>query len=73
MIAVVEKFLSPFVRCWHTRRGPLITLRPETSRTGVAAVTGTYCVCLGCGKEFAYDLERMQFIDPDSAATSSFS
>ncbi len=67
MIAVVQKFLSPFVRCWHTRRSPLITLRPESKRSGVAALTGTYCVCLGCGKEFAYDWERMRFIDPQAA------
>jgi hypothetical protein len=32
----------------------------------VAAITGTYFVCLGCGKEFAYDWENMRVIDPES-------
>ncbi|MGH9565791.1 MAG: hypothetical protein ACRD4F_04720 [Candidatus Angelobacter sp.] len=48
--------------------GPLITLRQGQKRTGAAAVTGTYCVCVHCGKEFAYDWEKMRMIDPDSGA-----
>jgi RNA polymerase subunit RPABC4/transcription elongation factor Spt4 len=31
----------------------------------VAAITGTYFVCLSCGKEFAYDWDNMKVIDPE--------
>jgi len=31
----------------------------------VAAITGTYFVCLSCGKEFAYDWDKMRVIDPE--------
>ncbi len=43
---------------------------PQTPRRGqqrpsAAALTGTYVVCLDCGKEFGYDLEHMQVVfDP---------
>ena len=31
----------------------------------IAAITGTYFVCLKCGKEFAYDWDNMRVIDPE--------
>ncbi len=27
--------------------------------------TGTYVVCLDCGKEFAYDWKQMKVVSPD--------
>jgi hypothetical protein len=38
-----------------------------------AAVTGTYVVCLDCGKEFPYDWAEMKMVrseSDDSAATN---
>jgi len=43
----------------------LITCRPGAQRSGVASITGTYFVCLKCGKEFAYDWDNMRTIDPE--------
>lgn len=63
MVGLFKMVLSPFVRCWHLKRGPLITLRPDQERIGIAGLTGTYCVCLRCGQQFAYDWEQMKFID----------
>ncbi|HSM84950.1 MAG TPA: hypothetical protein VLT16_02305 [Candidatus Limnocylindrales bacterium] len=71
VIDLLKNFVFFFTRCWHLKRGPLITLRSETPRTGVAAITGTYCVCLGCGKQFAYDLETMRPVKPESAPMKS--
>lgn len=31
--------------------------------------TGTYVVCLDCGKEFAYDWEQMKVLSDTAAAT----
>lgn len=38
----------------YTPRGP--------QRTEAAMTTGTYIVCLDCGKEFAYDLHNMSIV-----------
>jgi hypothetical protein len=53
------------VRCWHLKTGPIITCRPGQPCSAVAAITGTYFVCLGCGKEYAYDLKTGRILDPE--------
>jgi RNase P subunit RPR2 len=55
---VIELFQlawSKVFTCRHRKCTPLITCRKGQQRSKVAAMTGTYFVCLGCGKEFAYD------------------
>ena len=64
MLDLLKKTVFVFVRCWHWKKGPLITLRANQPRKGVPGITGTYFVCLTCGKEFAYDLEKGRVIDP---------
>ncbi len=58
---------QPFVRCWHTRRGPILTCRTHQERSGSSPQTGTYCVCMDCGKQFAYDWQRMRFVDEEKS------
>ena len=65
MIDLLQVLVSLFPRCRHRKLGPLITLRPGVQRSGVAALTGTYFVCVKCGKQFAYDWEQMKVIDPE--------
>lgn len=43
-----------------------MTTRPGQRRSGAATATGTYVVCLDCGKEFAYDWKQMKVISPDA-------
>lgn len=43
-----------------------MTTRPGQRRSGAALATGTYVVCLDCGKEFAYDWKQMKVISPDT-------
>jgi hypothetical protein len=65
---VIELFAlawSKVFRCRHKKCTPLITCRKGSPRSKVAALTGTYFVCLGCGKEFAYDWDNMKVIDPE--------
>ena len=59
---LLRKFLSPWVRCWHLHRGPLISCRPGEAPSPIAALTGTYCVCLDCGQHFAYNWETMTWV-----------
>lgn len=54
--------------CTHKRYSFPITSKAGTRRTKAAMVTGTYVVCLDCGKEFAYDWDQMKVISNPSAA-----
>ena len=47
--------------CTHRNYSFPITRRGQR-RTGAAAATGTYVVCLSCGKEFAYDWQAMKVL-----------
>ncbi len=46
--------------CWHKNYSFPITTRGQ--RRGAAAATGTYVVCLDCGKEFPYDWREMKVV-----------
>ena len=47
--------------CLHKNYSFPLTTRGKR-RTGAAAATGTYVVCLDCGKEFAYDWQQMKVL-----------
>jgi predicted protein tyrosine phosphatase len=40
--------------------------KTRASRSAAARLTGTYVVCLDCGKEFAYDWNEMTVIESAS-------
>ena len=67
---MVSKLIDALFGCWHTHYSFPITVRAGTRRNKAAALTGTYVVCLDCGKEFAYDWQQMKLIESgrDSAA-----
>ena len=48
--------------CTHRRYTFPMTAKPGKPRPDVASVTGTYVVCLDCGKEFAYDWKQMKVV-----------
>ena len=52
-----------------------MSLKPPALRTGIrsaaASLTGTYVVCLDCGKEFAYDWRQMKIVDEAPEPTSA--
>ena len=56
------KVLNALFGCWHQRYSFPITVRPGVRRNKAAALTGTYVVCLDCGKEFAYDWQEMKVV-----------
>ena len=43
-------------------RASAITVRTGKRRIAAASLTGTYVVCLDCGKELAYDWQAMKII-----------
>jgi hypothetical protein len=48
--------------CSHKHCSFPITVKGKLRRSEAASVTGTYVVCLDCGKEFPYDWKEMKFV-----------
>lgn len=68
------KILDMLFGCWHKRLSFPISTRRGERRIPAARQTGSYVVCLDCGREFAYDWQRMRIVSSgkqhDSAGTS---
>jgi hypothetical protein len=56
------KILDILFGCWHKRLSFPISSKPGERRAAAACKTGTYVVCLECGKEFAYDWQTMRLV-----------
>jgi hypothetical protein len=67
---MVGKFLNALFGCWHSHYSFPITVRRGLRRSRAASLTGTYVVCLDCGKEFAYDWQEMKILDPGQSNSS---
>ena len=48
--------------CRHNNMSFPMTAKLKGRRHAAAQVTGTYQVCLDCGKEFAYDWNEMRMV-----------
>jgi len=48
-----------------------ITTKRGQRRSAAASQTGTYVVCLDCGKEFPYSWEEMRVVDASQKASSA--
>jgi hypothetical protein len=59
---MVAKLFDALFGCWHTHISFPQTVRPGTRRSRAASVTGTYVVCLNCGKELPYDWQEMRVV-----------
>lgn len=61
---IIAKLFDAFFGCGHSHCSFPISVRPGSrrSRSAAASLTGTYVVCLDCGKEFPYDWQEMKVI-----------
>lgn len=48
--------------CWHSHYSFPITVRAGSRRAAASSRTGTYVVCLDCGKELPYDWSEMRVV-----------
>jgi hypothetical protein len=64
---MVGKLFDALFGCWHTHYSFPLTVRPGTRRSRAASVTGTYVVCLNCGKELPYDWQEMRIVTGSEA------
>ncbi len=56
--------------CWHSRYSFPITVRAGSRRAAPGSRTGTYVVCLDCGKELPYDWNEMRIVDAQPKQTA---
>ena len=61
---MLARLLDSVFGCPHSRCTFLRTV--QAGRKTAAFLTGTYIVCLDCGKEIAYDWDNMTVIDSAS-------
>lgn len=61
-VGMIGKLVDLLFGCKHARYSFPVTIRRAKRRPQAAALTGTYVVCLDCGKEFAYDWQQMKVI-----------
>jgi hypothetical protein len=58
------KIFDALFGCWHKNISFPLTQKRGQRRPEAAAQTGTYVVCLDCGREFAYDWKEMRVLSP---------
>lgn len=61
---MISTLLDTFFGCWHSRYSFPISVKTANLRVGAAFHTGTYVVCLDCGKELPYDWKKMKVVSP---------
>ena len=59
---MIKDVLEIMFGCSHKHYSFPMTAKPGQRRSEAASVTGTYVVCLDCGKEFAYDWKKMRVL-----------
>ena len=59
---MIAKLLDAVFGCRHGHFSFPVSIRRGKRRPQAATLTGTYVVCLDCGKEFAYDWQEMKVI-----------
>ncbi|MBZ5567874.1 MAG: hypothetical protein LAN64_08495 [Acidobacteriia bacterium] len=59
---MIKDVLEILIGCSHKHYSFPMTAKPGQRRSEAASVTGTYVVCLDCGKEFAYDWQEMRLV-----------
>jgi len=70
---MLAKIMETVFGCRHSRYSFPMTIRAGSRRATTAARTGTYVVCLDCGREFGYDWQDMKIVGSrtDGSRTSA--
>jgi hypothetical protein len=59
---MIANLLDFVFGCYHPKLSFPMTARAGQRRSPAASLTGTYIVCLDCGKEFPYDWQQMRVL-----------
>lgn len=60
---MIEALFTLLFGCWHRRMSWPITRKRDPKQPMGESQTGTYVVCLDCGREFSYDWTRMKVVE----------
>ena len=63
---MVSRILDALFGCWHSHYSFPITVK-KGRRSPAAFQTGTYVVCMDCGKELPYDWKQMKIVSGHEA------
>jgi hypothetical protein len=63
---MIGKLFDAVFGCWHGHYSFPISTRSGSRRSQAASLTGTYVVCLDCGRELPYDWQEMRVIGTPS-------
>jgi hypothetical protein len=61
---MVSRIFDALFGCWHNHYSFPITVK-KGRRSAAALLTGTYVVCLDCGRELPYDWKEMRVVEVD--------
>ena len=62
---MLSRLMEVVFGCWHSNYSFPITAKGRARGCNAAAsLTGTYVVCLDCGKEMPYDWRAMRVLAP---------
>jgi hypothetical protein len=62
---MITSLVDVLFGCWHQKYSFPITTRRGERRSQAASLTGTYVVCLDCGKEFPYSWQEMKVVSAE--------
>ncbi len=65
---MLSRLFESLFGCGHSHYSFPITIK-RGRRSAAALVTGTYVVCLDCGKELAYDWKQMKIVGSEAERT----
>lgn len=68
---MLRSLLDVFFGCAHKNYSFPRTMRRGSQRSAAASLTGTYVVCLDCGKELPYDWNAMKVVATPSEHSGS--
>ena len=63
---MISKLLDVLFGCRHTSYSFPMSARAIKQHSAAGSLTGTYVVCLECGKEFPYDWKQMKVLSADA-------
>ncbi len=63
---MIGRLFDTVFGCWHGNYSFPMSARSGSRRNPAACLTGTYVVCLDCGKELPYDWQDMKVISTDA-------
>jgi len=61
------KLLDVLFGCRHSSYSFPMSARAVKQHPAAGSLTGTYVVCLECGKEFPYDWKTMKLMSPNAS------